>query len=63
MMFEDNRNICEEAKAAGMEVYQITKNPRYGWSTLDEAVDAFLAFEGIHLGALDKRAEALTKGF
>ena len=46
VMFEDNRNICEEAKAAGMEVYQITKNPRYGWSTLDEAVDAFLAKYG-----------------
>ena len=42
----DNKAICMEAKAAGMEVYQITKNPKFGWPTLDLAVDAFLAKYG-----------------
>lgn len=46
VMFEDKRGICEEAKAAGVQVYQICKNPKYGWATLDAAVDAFLAEYG-----------------
>ena len=46
VIFDDNKAICMEAKAAGMEVYQITKNPKFGWPTLDLAVDAFLAKYG-----------------
>ena len=42
VIFEDNRKICDEARYAGMEVYQITRNPKFGWANLDEAVDAFL---------------------
>ena len=42
VMFEDSRNICDEARYVGMEVYQITKNPKFGWPNVDEAVDAFL---------------------
>ena len=46
VMFDDNRAICEEARKAGMQVYQICKNPKYGWATLDDAVDAFLTEYG-----------------
>ena len=41
VIFDDNKAICEEAKAAGMEVYQITKNTKFGWAILD------LAFRGL----------------
>ena len=61
VIFDDNTSICMEAKAAGMEVYQITKKPKYGWPTLDLPFWPTMAIE--ELEPLTQKGRSLDKRF